>query len=148
MNNSNTLNDKQKTLLDNIKRNINNADSHKQEAKAQYYEVLKILPNGNTDRVWMEKNENQSIEEIRKGIVLQATIGDFIKENGSENLPQGLKSLDDMKGYKGLLNFSDENAKMTKEVAIFLASMVVTGGASAMLGGLAAGGRAGVLAAR
>lgn len=144
---TNTLGNKQQRLLKDIENNIQSKNLYK-EAEAQYNKVLYILPDGNTDRVWMEKNKEQSIEEIRKGIVLQATIGDFIKENGSENLPQGLKSLNDMKGYKGLLNFSDENAKMTKEVAIFLASMVVTGGISAIIGGIAGGARAAVTGAR
>lgn len=34
-----------------------------------------------------------------------------------------------MRGLYGTLNFTDENTKMTKEMAVMLASFVLTGGA-------------------
>ena len=46
-----------------------------------------------------------------------------------------------MKGLKGFWNFSDENAKMTKEMAIMVASMALTAGIGPMLGGIGIGAR-------
>jgi len=39
----------------------------------------------------------------------------------------------DMRGLNGMLNFTDENAKMTKEVAIMIASFAVTAGVGPLL---------------
>lgn len=47
----------------------------------------------------------------------------------------------DMRGLKGVLNFTDENAKMTKEVAIMVASFAVTAGVGPLLGALGVGAR-------
>lgn len=49
---------------------------------------------------------------------------------------------DDMKGLKGFWNFSDENTKMTKEMAIMVASMAMTAGIGPILGGIGIGARA------
>jgi hypothetical protein len=38
------------------------------------------------------------------------------------------EAYDEMRGLYGVLNFTDENAKMTKEIAIMLASFVLTAG--------------------
>lgn len=47
-----------------------------------------------------------------------------------------------MKGLKGFWNFSDENAKMTKEMAIMVASMALTAGIGPILSGIGIGARA------
>lgn len=53
-----------------------------------------------------------------------------------------LEAYDEMRGLYGPLNFTDENAKMTKEVAIMLASFVLTAGVGSLLSGIGIGARA------
>ena len=47
-----------------------------------------------------------------------------------------------MKGLYGFWNFTDENAKLTREIAIMVASFIITAGASAFFNMVAVGGRA------
>ena len=66
----------------------------------------------------------------------------YIKQHGDEGLPVILQEYNDMKGLYGFWNFTDENAKLTREIAIMVASFILTAGASSVLNVVAVGGKA------
>lgn len=112
-----------------------------QKAENAYDAALQHLPPGDPDRIFMEAYPNETKHMLAVGSVLQKTVSEYIKQHGSEDLPDILKDFDDMKGLYGTWNFTDENAKLVRDMAVMVASFIVTAGAGAVLGGVAASAR-------
>lgn len=108
--------------------------------------TIESLPMNDPDRLDMQRRESEYLDTLKVGLALEAKIGDFIKKNGSDGLGDILEQYNDMKGLYGAFNFTDENARLVKEIALIVGSMVVTMGASAVLGSAAAAARVGVAA--
>lgn len=108
------------------------------ESEKMYKQAIDALPPNDPDRMEMMQNPDKYIQGFANGLSLKNLVSEYIKKNGSEDLPDEMKILDDMRGLHGKLNFTDENARLFKEIAIIVASMIVTMGAT----GVAAAGAA------
>jgi len=107
------------------------------EATKKYNTILTSLE-GHPMYYEFEKNKNAHIQEIGNILALTDIVDGYIKEHGTENLWLLWDWYDDMKWLSGFFNFSDENAKMTKETGIMLASFVATAGVGAFFSIVAA----------
>ncbi len=96
----------------------------------------------------MEENPDKYINGFANALALKNLVADYIRTHGSKDLPTEMMVLDDMRGLYGKMNFTDENARLFKEIAILIGSMALTLGASAIPAGAAATARGAVAAGR
>lgn len=129
-----------------LKKELNNAlkDTNRNRKKAENLieETIKNLDYQDPQRAILENNKEAAISSMQDSLTLVEVTDNYIKQHGDEGLPFILKEYNDMKGLYGFWNFTDENAKLTREIAIMVASFIITAGASAILTGLAGGARA------
>nr|HPO05653.1 hypothetical protein [Candidatus Gracilibacteria bacterium] len=114
-----------------------NAEKMTIKAEAKYLALIEALEDGSMEKMQMLENRDQVIEEIAARLLKNWVIKDYIKENGSQDLPPAWQDLDDMKGLNGFWNFTDENKAMTKEIAIMVASTIAVSLLTAGVGGIA-----------
>lgn len=137
------LSSKESALIADIGTNIEREKSRlKSQAESRYNAVLAALPVHDPMHIQVERNKDTMIAQFSEDMAYMSIMDGFVKKNGSEWLKQLGEVYDDMRGLYGTLNFTDENTKMTKEMATMLASFVLTGGAWTLIRGLAAAGRA------
>ena len=137
------LSSKESALIADISKNLEAEKSRKKaQAEAKYKSVLDALPAHDPLRIQVDRNKDVMIAQFSEDMAYITIMDAFIKKNGSEWLKELGEVYDDMRGLYGRLNFTDENAKMTKEGAIMLASFALTGGAWVLIRSLAAAGRA------
>ena len=129
-----------------LKEELNNAleDTNRNRKKAEHLieETIKNLDYQDPQRAILENNKEEAILSMQASLTLVEVTDNYIKQHGDEGLPVILQEYNDMKGLYGFWNFTDENAKLTREIAIMVASFIITAGASAILTGLAGGARA------
>ena len=129
-----------------LKEELNNAleDTNRNRKKAEHLieETIKNLDYQDPQRAILENNKEEAILSMQASLTLVEVTDNYIKQHGDEGLPQILQEYNDMKGLHGFWNFTDENAKLTRDIAIMIASFIITAGASAILTGLAGGARA------
>ena len=129
-----------------LKEELNNAleDTNRNRKKAEHLieETIKNLDYQDPQRAILENNKEEAILSMQASLTLVEVTDNYIKQHGDEGLPQILQEYNDMKGLYGFWNFTDENAKLTRDIAIMIASFIITAGASAILTGLAGGARA------
>lgn len=129
-----------------LKEELNNAleDTNRNRKKAEHLieETIKNLDYQDPQRAILENNKEAAILSMQASLTLVEVTDNYIKQHGDEGLPQILKEYNDMKGLYGFWNFTDENAKLTREIAIMVASFIITAGASSVLNMVAAAGRA------
>lgn len=129
-----------------LKKELNNAlkDTNRNRKKAENLieETIKNLDYQDPQRAILENNKEAAISSMQDSLTLVEVTDNYIKQHGDEGLPFILKEYNDMKGLYGFWNFTDENAKLTREIAIMVASFIITAGASAVFNMLAAGGKA------
>jgi hypothetical protein len=112
-------------------------------ATQQYQLILEAIPVSDPYRKQIERSKDAMIKEIASEKAYMNIVDAHIKQYGSTDPGSMLKMYDDMKWLHGIFNFSDENAQMTKEMAIMLASFVLTAGVWPMLSSIAMAARAG-----
>ncbi len=129
-----------------LRKELNNAlkDTNRNRKKAENLieETIKNLDYQDPQRAILENNKEAAISSMQDSLTLVEVTDNYIKQHGDEGLPFILKEYNDMKGLYGFWNFTDENAKLTREIAIMVASFIITAGASAFLNMVAVGGRA------
>ena len=129
-----------------LKEELNNAleDTNRNRKKAEHLieETIKNLHYQDPQRAILENNKEEAILSMQASLTLVEVTDNYIKQHGDEGLPQILQEYNDMKGLHGFWNFTDENAKLTREIAIMVASFILTAGASSVLNVVAAGGKA------
>lgn len=129
-----------------LKEELNNAleDTNRNRKKAEHLieETIKNLDYQDPQRAILENNKEEAILSMQASLTLVEVTDNYIKQHGDEGLPVILQEYNDMKGLYGFWNFTDENAKLTREIAIMVASFIITAGASAVLNVVAAGGKA------
>lgn len=114
------------------------------KAGRKYIEIMQSLSGTLEGAELQRQDRTKVVTQLTAIIALDTAFSDVIvkhiREHGSADLPPILQEYDDMKGLHGFLNMTDENAKMTREIAIGVVSMVAMAfvpGALAGLGGLA-----------
>ena len=129
-----------------LKEELNNAleDTNRNRKKAEHLieETIKNLHYQDPQRAILENNKEAAILSMQASLTLVEVTDNYIKQHGDEGLPVILQEYNDMKGLHGFWNFTDENAKLTREIAIMVASFIITAGASAVFNAVAAGGKA------
>lgn len=121
-----------------------NAVKANEIAEKRYLEIFDQLA-GTPQGAEFQSLEREAVieslaQKINLEMSLKQSVDSYIKEHGSDNLPSTiLKAYDDMTDVSdSLWNMTDENAKMTQEIAITVASMigtaVVTGGLGTVVG--------------
>lgn len=129
-----------------LKEELNNAleDTNRNRKKAEHFieETIKNLDYQDPQRAILENNKEAAILSMQASLTLVEVTDNYIKQHGDEGLPVILQEYNDMKGLYGAFNFTDENAKLTREIAIMIASFIITAGASSFLNMVAAGGKA------
>ena len=129
-----------------LKEELNNAlqdtDRNRNHAERVFQDTINHLDPRDPNRAILENNKEDAIESLRQTATIVEVTDNYIKQHGDEELPVILQEYNDMKGLYGAFNFTDENAKLTREIAIMIASFIITAGASAILTGLAGGARA------
>ncbi|MDD3066737.1 MAG: hypothetical protein PHO48_02815 [Candidatus Gracilibacteria bacterium] len=98
----------------------------KQSAEKKYAAILRALEGTTEELVLMRQNREKVTEFMAALIIQEGAMDGYIKEHGSGNLPEELKTYDDMKGLSGMFNFSDENAALTKSVAVMLVKSIAS----------------------
>ena len=129
-----------------LKEELNNAlkDTNRNRKKAENLieETIKNLDYQDPQRAILENNKEAAILSMQASLTLVEVTDNYIKQHGDEGLPVILQEYNDMKGLYGFWNFTDENAKLTREIAIMVASFILTAGASSVLNVVAVGGKA------
>lgn len=121
---------------------LEDTNRNRNHAERVFQETINHLDPRDPNRAILENNKEDAIESLRQTATIVEVTDNYIKQHGDEGLPVILQEYNDMKGLYGAFNFTDENAKLTREIAIMIASFIVTAGASAILTGLAGGARA------
>lgn len=121
---------------------LEDTNRNRNHAERVFQETINHLDPRDPNRAILENNKEDAIESLRQTATIVEVTDNYIKQHGDEELPVILQEYNDMKGLYGAFNFTDENAKLTREIAIMIASFIVTAGASAILTGLAGGARA------
>lgn len=110
---------------------------HLWEARDNIQKAIAALPYNDPDRLDMQANTEKYVEWMASALALKKLASEYIKSYGPDGLPEEMKVLNDMRGLHWKLNFTDENARLCKEIAILALSMVATMGASAAVAGVA-----------
>ena len=121
---------------------LKDTNKNRKNAERVFQETINHLDPRDPNRAILENNKEDAIESLRQTATIVEVTDNYIKKHGDNDLPFILKEYNDMKGLYGAFNFTDENAKLTREIAILIASFIITAGASAMLTGIAGGARA------
>ena len=109
-------------------------------AEIQYNKLVQALPVNHPQRILLE-NDPKAKEKIAEAHAAIYCIDTFIKDQWDKGLWAAFWKYNDMKGLYGIDNWSDENIKMTKEMAIMVASFALTAGIWPLLGSLGVGAR-------
>ena len=129
-----------------FKEELNNAledtNRNREHAERIFQDTINHLDPRDPNRAILENNKEDAIESLRQTATIVEVTDNYIKQHGDEGLPVILQEYNDMKGLYGAFNFTDENAKLTREIAIMIASFIITAGASSFLNMVAAGGKA------
>ena len=128
-----------KKELDNA---LKDANKNRKNAERVFQETINHLDPRDPNRAILENNKEDAIESLRQTATIVEVTDNYIKQHGDNDLPFILREYNDMKGLYGAFNFTDENAKLTRDIAIMIASFIITAGASAILTGIAGGARA------
>lgn len=121
---------------------LEDTNRNQQNAERVFQETINHLDQRDPNRAILENNKEDAIESLRQTATIVEVTDNYIKQHGDEGLPVILQEYNDMKGLYGAFNFTDENAKLTRDIAIMIASFIITAGASAILTGIAGGARA------
>ena len=121
---------------------LEDTNRNRNHAERVFQETINHLDQRDPNRAILENNKDDAIEILRQSATIVEVTDNYIKQHGDEGLPVILKEYNDMKGLYGAFNFTDENAKLTRDIAIMIASFIITAGASAILTGIAGGARA------
>lgn len=128
-----------------LKEELNNAledtNRNRNHAERVFQDTINHLDPRDPNRAILENNKEDAIESLRQTATIVEVTDNYIKQHGDEELPVILQEYNDMKGLYGAFNFTDENAKLTREIAIMIASFIITAGASSFLNMVAAGGK-------
>lgn len=121
---------------------LEDTNRNRQNAERVFQETINHLDPRDPNRAILENNKEDAIESLRQTATIVEVTDNYIKQHDDEGLPVILQEYNDMKGLYGAFNFTDENAKLTRDIAIMIASFIITAGASAILTGIAGGARA------
>lgn len=121
---------------------LEDTNRNRNHAERVFQDTINHLDPRDPNRAILENNKEDAIESLRQTATIVEVTDNYIKQHGDEELPVILQEYNDMKGLYGAFNFTDENAKLTRDIAIMIASFIITAGASAILTGIAGGARA------
>jgi hypothetical protein len=111
-------------------------------AALKYQEMLAAIPESDPYKAQIIRWKIEIITELANEKAYITILDWYIGKNWSDGLGELYDVYNDMKGLKWFWNFSDENAKMTKEMAIMVASFALTAGIGPILSGIGIGARA------
>jgi len=119
------------------------APNASQQAEENFANMMQSIQR--VDPIFAERmlaNQDTIVANMTQDLVFMTVLDEHIATNGSDDLGSLLAMYDDMKGLYGTLNFTDENAAMTRELIIFAAGFMIPGAAIINASGKLVGGAA------
>lgn len=92
----------------------------------KFDDMMASILNDPTSEYYYLIGDSDKQKQVKAGLMALMVFDETMKQTWPNWLWELAEIYDDMKWLNWLLNFTDENVKMTKEIAIMLASMAVT----------------------